>query len=429
MPFDIQAAQKAGYSMPEIHQYLQGLLTPAPNADVQQAFPAGQQTQTGPTRAQDSIALDKLGREGEGIRVHQAFRDVPDEYTSPAVTAQPDTMFKGISPPTFESVKANVANRPQHRDVFQAIYAPELKPQSDTLAKGVATIAKVIQPPPPKPGASPAPVQPPPESPKEASQAVKQATVAVLEKQTAAQPAKMTFKAAPILAQIDSLKQFPDILPSTIAQVEALKQGIQAMNGMPFPAVQQRIDAVVTPVASLRSKNKDQLAQALAQASVAQLVRQQIDTGIQTSGSPEVREQYKTLKDFDRTLASEAPIGLQNIFTRQPLEIPSHHMDLDSKPTAVIANMFAHAFAALQQQPLATQAPQMGPMAPQQAPAPFATQAAGPQAPMGTQDKAMADAKDRYEDYLKNNQLISQLKMTANQPMTLGNLKRNRRGT
>jgi hypothetical protein len=176
----------------------------------------------------------------------------------------------------------------------------------------------------------------------------------------------------------------------------------------------------------------DQALQAQAQASVAQLVRTQIDAAVSSSANPEIRDQWKTLRDFNRVLASSVPINSQNIITKQPLDIPAHQLELSNKPNDVLATMYAQAYQAQQQKLPENPRMVMGAMSPQQPPTPYPTSGqqtlAGPggtsqasQAPVGSNERAIADAKQTYDDWMANNQLINELKQRG-QALTLGNI-------
>jgi len=467
MPYDIKAALDSGYSMKEVIAHLSNTVDtlkqqlvapqqPAP-ADTANIFnvqnnspslptlgqlqpvthvmrtPPPPQSEINPAPAPSGAAMgpaaplddteqkkaivDAISESGGTGRL--VFRNGSMEPSSKTVAVQPDTGKKVYEPAT---------------QTPQALIDAK---KSDAASKSVVVETKVNKPPAPeqpapKPGQAPEqPAPKPPVSEAQAAVSNKTAQQTTLAQVTTANPSKV-FKAQPIVDTLTNYSKAPDTPPKAAALVQALIPTVQQWNTMPFPAVQQRLEALAVPAKSLNSNNMDQALQAQAQASVAQLVRTQIDAAVSSSANPEIRYQWKTLRDFNRVLASSVPINSQNIITKQPLDIPAHQLELSNKPNDVLATMYAQAYQAQQQKLPENPRMVMGAMSPQQPQTPYPVSgqqtlagpggtSQAPQAPEGSTERAIADAKQTYQDWLANNQLINQLKVSG-QRLTLGNL-------
>ena len=316
----------------------------------------------------------------------------------------------------------------------EALIQAKLLP--DTLAKAIPVQAEVTKPKPvtSEPGQQPAPqpVIKPPQTIKEAANLNGQALQTIVEKATTSNPQKGTLKTPQIEEQIKAFASNPTTPPKASAIATAMIPDIQAWNNLPFPVVQQRLEAFPIQQQALSSKNKDQQLEAQTQASVMQLIHNQIDSGVSSSANPEIRDQWKALKDFNKVLAAQSPINVPNIITNQPLEIPVSQMRLSNEPNQVLADMYQRAYQAQQQKLPENPRMVMGAMSPQQPPTPYPTSGqqtlAGPggtsqasQAPVGSNERAIADAKQTYDDWMANNQLINELKQRG-QALTLGNI-------
>jgi hypothetical protein len=456
MPYDIKAALDSGYSMKEVIAHLSNTVDTLKQQLVAPQQPAPADTANIFNVQNNSPSLPTLGQLQPVTHVMRTPPPPQSEINpapapsgaamGPAAPLDDTEQKKAIVGAISESggtgrlVFRNGSMEPSSKtvavqqDTGKKVYEPATQtPQalidakkSDAASKSVVVETKVNKP--------PAPEQPAPKPPVSEAQAAvsnKTAQQTTLAQVTTANPSKV-FKAQPIVDTLTNYSKAPDTPPKAAALVQALIPTVQQWNTMPFPAVQQRLEALAVPAKSLNSNNMDQALQAQAQASVAQLVRTQIDAAVSSSANPEIRDQWKTLRDFNRVLASSVPINSQNIITKQPLDIPAHQLELSNKPNDVLATMYAQAYQAQQQKLPENPRMVMGAMSPQQPPTPYPTSGqqtlAGPggtsqasQAPVGSNERAIADAKQTYDDWMANNQLINELKQRG-QALTLGNI-------
>jgi hypothetical protein len=319
--------------------------------------------------------------------------------------AQPDTGTK-VYPPGSQTPSALIQNKLNPPQV--AGQPPKVKPT-------------------PQVAGQPAIPQKVPQSFAEAADKQKTAVTALVDKATTGNPQNSTLKAPAIVDQIKSWASAPTTPPRAATTALAMIPDIQAWNGLPLTAVQQRLEAF--PIQSLNSKNTDQALEAQTQASVMQLIRNQVDNSMSSSSNPEIRDQFKSLKDFHKVLSSisQEPVNVPNIITNQPLEIPVSQLKLSNEPNQVLAEMYQQAYQSQQQKLPESPRMVMGAMLPQQPPTPFpvpgqpAPGQTPPPAPLGSNERAIADAKQTYDDYMANNQLINQLKQRG-KSLTLGNI-------